>query len=69
MRSPEDLPNQPTPEPFVTIQAAARAFGVPKFKVERAARLGLFPTYTFFNNRKLVRISEIASAFKEVRHD
>ena len=69
MTTQEDFSIQATPEPFVTIQVAAKTFGVPNFKVQRAARLGLFPTYTFFNKRKLVRVSEVASAFKAVRHD
>jgi hypothetical protein len=69
MKTPEQNPPRPRPEPYVTLQAAAEAFHLPKFKVQRAARLGLIPTYTFYNKRKLVRISEVAAAFKAVEHD
>jgi hypothetical protein len=54
------------PEPYVNFKTAAERFGVQPYKVARAARLGLFPTYTFYNSRKLVRLSEVAAAFQEV---
>ncbi|HVI30171.1 hypothetical protein [Hansschlegelia sp.] len=42
-----------------TFKEAADLLGLPYFKIQRAARLGLVPTYRLFNSRKYVRASEI----------
>ena len=34
----------------------------------RAAKLGIFPTYTLFNKRKLVRLSDVIAAIERSRH-
>lgn len=62
----EKPPEAISPEHYVTLRAAAAAYGQPAFKFTRAAKAGLFPTYTFYNKRKLVLLSEVATAFKAV---
>jgi hypothetical protein len=51
-------------EPLVTLKAAAHALGLPNFKVTRAAKSAAFPTYTLYNRRKLVRLSEVIAAIE-----
>jgi hypothetical protein len=51
-------------EPLLTLKAAAEKLGLPPFKVTRAAKVGIFPTYTLFNTRKLVRLSEVIAAIE-----
>jgi hypothetical protein len=51
-------------EPFLTYQAAADVLDLPLFKIRRAAKAGLFPTYSLLNKRKLVRLSEIVTAIE-----
>jgi hypothetical protein len=48
-----------TTERLLTLKQAAEALGLPYFKVQRAAKAGLFNTYTFYNKRPLVRLSEV----------
>lgn len=49
-------------EPLLTFKAASLRLGVPTFKIRRAAKQGLFPSYHLHNGRKLVRLSEIIAA-------
>ena len=44
---------------------AAAMLGLPYFKVQRAVKLGLIPSYRLYNKRKLVRVSEILAAMKQ----
>ena len=60
----QQLPVSPVIEKLVTLRDAAIALGVPGFKVTRAAKAGTFPTYTLFNERKLVRLSEVIAAIE-----
>ncbi|GEP07166.1 hypothetical protein MOX02_52040 [Methylobacterium oxalidis] len=46
-------------EPLLTFRQAAATFGVPYWKIQRAAKLGLIPTITLLNSRRYVRGSEI----------
>jgi hypothetical protein len=55
------------PEQLLTLIAAAERLGLPAFKIRRAARRGLFPTYSILNGKKLVRISEIVAAIERSR--
>jgi hypothetical protein len=59
--------NLPQPEPLLTIKEAAKRLGLPTFKIGRAAKLGIFPVYTLYNKRKLVRLSEIIGAIERSR--
>ena len=46
-------------EPLLTFREAADALGLKYWAVLRAANSKLFPTYTFLNGRRYVRVSEI----------
>lgn len=46
-------------EKLLTFKEAAHDLGVPYFKIQRAAKRGLFPTYRLLNSRPLVRLSEV----------
>jgi len=54
-------------EPLKTIQEAAELLGLPYFKLNRAAKRGLIPTYTIFNSRRLVRVSEVVAVIEASR--
>jgi hypothetical protein len=54
-------------EPLLTLQEAANRLGLRQFKITRAAKAGLFPTYSLFNKRKLVRLSEVIAAIETSR--
>ncbi len=47
------------PEKLVTMQAAAEALGLPTWKVRRAVKAGIVPSYSLVNGRRLVRVSEV----------
>jgi hypothetical protein len=57
-------PGQNKPEPFYNLKQAAKALNVKYWLLLKAAEKGLFPTYTFFNSRRLVRLSEVAAAIE-----
>jgi hypothetical protein len=48
-----------TPEKLVTIKVAAASFGLPYWKLLRAVKAGIIPSYTPFNTRRLVLLSEV----------
>lgn len=45
---------------LLTYKAAAAALRIPYFKVQRAARVGILPTYSLLNSRKYVKLRDIA---------
>lgn len=47
---------------LLTFRKAADALRIPYFKVQRAARSGLIPTYSILNSRKYVKLSDILKA-------
>lgn len=49
---------------YLTLKDAARLLGLKYFKVQRAAKRGLFPTYRLLNTRPLVRLEEIVAAIE-----
>jgi hypothetical protein len=51
---------EPT-EKLLTYRAAAEALGLPYFKIQRAARAGLLPTYRLLNGRKLLKLADVAA--------
>ena len=64
------LENTPTPssvEKYITLHEAADLFGLPYFKLLRAAKRRLIPTYTIFNSRRLVRASEVQAVINASR--
>lgn len=54
-------------EHFVTIKMAADELGIPYFKLQRFIRSGAVPIYRIYNNRRLIRISEVISAIEHSR--
>jgi len=44
---------------FLTLREAARLLNIPYYKVQRAAKAKLFPTYSLFNRRKYVKLRDI----------
>ena len=55
------------PEALRTLKAAAEHFGVPLFKLRRAAKHGAFPIYRIGNGRALCRLSEVDAAINASR--
>lgn len=45
-----------------TYKDAATKLNVPYFKIQRAARSGIIPTYSILNSRKYVKLSDILKA-------
>jgi hypothetical protein len=56
------------PEKLVNIKIASDQTGIPYWKLQRAAKRGLFQTYRLLNSRALVRVSEIIKAMERSRH-
>jgi hypothetical protein len=54
-------------EPLRSVKAAAVELGLPYFKLARAVKQGLVPSYTIYNSRRLVRISEIVAVIDASR--
>jgi len=45
-----------------TFRAASEELNIPYFKIQRAARSGIIPTYSLLNSRKYVKLSDILKA-------
>jgi hypothetical protein len=54
----------PHVEPFVTLHEASAKLGIPYWKLQRACRRGILPTYRFLNSRILVRLSEVVGVLE-----
>ena len=54
-----NVPQATYPEKYHTVEEAAELSGIFKWKLYRAIERRIIPHYTFINNRKLVRLSEI----------
>lgn len=53
-------PNQiPTYDRVMPVLEAARLLGLPAWKLRRAAKAGLFPSYQLGNSRRLIRPAEV----------
>ena len=52
---------------YLTLKQAAAELSLPYFKLQRAAKRELFPTYRIFNSRPLVRIADIKRAIDSSR--
>lgn len=55
------------PEKLFTLREIANQLNLPYFKLQRAARARLFPTYTLYNARRLARLSEVVAAIEQSR--
>ncbi len=54
-------------EKLFTLREIGRRLNLPYFKLQRAARNNLFPTYTLFNARKMARLSEVVAVIEHSR--
>lgn len=54
-------------EPLLTIQAAAAALCLHTWKLRRAIKVGLIPSYRLLNSRRLVRLSEVVAVIDSSR--
>jgi hypothetical protein len=54
-------------EKLLTYRAVSDALGIPYFKIQRAAKAKLFPTYRLLNGRRLLRLSEVIAAIEATR--
>lgn len=63
-----NLPGAPS-EKLRTLKEAAAELGLQYFKLQRAARQGLIPTYTLLNGRRLVRLSEVLAVIERSRSE
>lgn len=55
------------PEKLISISKAAEAVGALPWQVRRAVRNGLIPSYTPFNSRRLVKLSEVIAYIDSCR--
>lgn len=55
------------PEKLVIIKVAADYFGLPYWKLLRAVKSGLIPSYSPFNSRRLVYLSEVSAYIHSTR--
>jgi hypothetical protein len=54
-------------EKLLTYRATADAIGLPYYKIQRAARAGLLPTYRLLNGRRLLKLSDVAAVIDSTR--
>lgn len=54
-------------EKLITGKQLAEALGLPLFKVQRAIKAGVIPSYRLYNSRRLVRLSEAVAAIEASR--
>ena len=56
-------------ERLFTIKTAAVQLGLPYWKLNRATKLGLVPSYQLLNTRKLVKLSDIHQALSRIERN
>lgn len=59
--------SEPTPlhaEKLLTLKEAAHAIGAKEWQLRRAVKCGIIPSYTPFNTRRWVRLSEVVAAIE-----
>ena len=56
-------------EQLRTIASISKELGLPAWKLSRAAKHGVFPTYRLLNTRRLVKLSEVLAAIEASRQD
>lgn len=54
-------------EQLFVVKEAARILNIKTWKLARAVRNGSVPSYTFFNSRRLVKLSEIQEIIERTR--
>ncbi|WP_412032954.1 helix-turn-helix transcriptional regulator [Nitratireductor aquimarinus] len=58
---------QEIPEKFIPLKEAADRLGLHLWALRRAVNRGDIPSYTPFNKRRLVRLSEVIAAIEAFR--
>lgn len=56
-----------TPEKLLTLKEAAEALGAYYWQIQRAVKRGDIPSYSPFNSRKLVKLSEVVTYIDSCR--
>ncbi len=57
----ENRISQPSLEKLINLKDAAEAIGAHYWQLQRAVKRGDIPSYTPFNSRKLVKLSEVTA--------
>lgn len=60
--------NSVSDDALLNYKQAASILGLPYYKIQRAAKLGLLPTYSLFNSRKYVKLSDIRRVMSSSSH-
>lgn len=58
---------QTVPERLLTINEAAKVLGLHAWKLRRAVKTGIVPSYKILNARRLVRLSDIQAVIEASR--
>ena len=61
------MAQEPASKLFCSMQEAAEQLGVPLWKIRRAAKSGLLPTYTFYDTKKYLRLAEVEAVILRSR--
>lgn len=56
-----------TPEKLISLREAATRLGIHYWQMQRAVKRGAIPSYTPFNSRKLVKLSEVVAYIDSCR--
>ncbi|MEW9836578.1 hypothetical protein [Mesorhizobium marinum] len=62
-----NIAGQSAPEKLISLHGAAKAVGAKYWQVQRAVKRGDIPSYTPFNSRKLVKLSEVVAYIDATR--
>jgi excisionase family DNA binding protein len=61
------MAHEPAPKLLFSMKEAAERLGVPLWKVRRAVKSGLLPTYTFYDTKKYLRLAEVEAVILRSR--
>ncbi len=61
------MAQEPASKLFYSMKEAAEQLGVPLWKIRRAAKSGLLPTYTFYDTKKYLRLAEVEAVILRSR--
>jgi excisionase family DNA binding protein len=61
------MAHEPAPKLFYSMKEAAERLGVPLWKVRRAVKSGLLPTYTFYDTKKYLLLAEVEAVILRSR--
>ncbi len=61
------MAQEPAPKLFYSMKEVAERLGVPLWKVRRAAKSGLLPTYTVYDKKKYLLLAEVEAIILQSR--